>query len=304
MSIFKHIPDGYRLRCNRYNAKGKNKCTHKINVPLPGNAFKIAHDPLDSVQTNGLATAFSWNKMRFSKDTVSIVAYLSVMHSIPAPQIADIMNQLFNLTISHDTVTRWSHKIALNLHNNLGPLSVNASNQSHLFVDETRFAVRGNKRWLWAGKDSRFDSIQTWFISPRRATNYARSTFNIAFSHSPSLKSAHVVTDGLHSYPSALGDLGYNIDEKHIRNVGFEGHTSNSINNNRIERLWSDFKTAAAAFRGFKSELGLFCFVTSRTYRHNYFTPNSRLNGKTPAQAAGKKLPYCHNTLKLLLKFL
>jgi hypothetical protein len=32
--------------------------------------------------------------------------------------------------------------------------------------------------------------------------------------------------------------------------------------------------------------------------------PNKRLGGKTPAQAVGKKLPYCHDMLKLMMKFI
>jgi hypothetical protein len=76
------------------------------------------------------------------------------------------------------------------------------------------------------------------------------------------------------------------------------------VNNNRLERQWSDLKTAARPFRGFKREMGIRSFVASRVYRHNYFMPNKRLNGKTLAQAVGKKLPYCHDKLKLMMKFL
>lgn len=304
MSIFKHLSDGYRLRCNRYNANGKRKCTHKVNVPLPGRAFKIADDPLQAINLDKIAVPFCWNKMHFSKDTLSIVAYLVVLHAIPAPQISDIMKALFGMDISHDTITRWAHKISLNLHQNLGPLQVPYSPHKRLFTDETQFHVRGNKRWVWAGKDSKFDSIQTWFLSPKRCTEYARSALNIAFTNSPSLWKANVVTDGLHSYPCALDDLGYETEKRHIRYVGWDWDPIKRVNNNRLERQWSDFKTAAAAYRGFKSDLGLWCFITARTYRHNYFMPNKRLDGKTPAQTAGKKLPYCHNLWKLMLKFL
>lgn len=304
MSIFKHLSDGYRLRCNRYNAKGKNKCAHKLNVPFPGRAFKIAHDPQQAINVDHLATAFSWNKMNFSKQTVAIIAYLVVFHAIPAPQIVQIARVLFGLEISHDTITRWSHKIALNLHQNLGHITVPYSPHKRLFTDETLFRVKGRKRWIWAGKDSKFDSIQTWFLSPGRSTEYARSTLNIAFNNSPSLWKANVVTDGLHSYPSALDDLGYETEKRHIRYVGWDWDPVKKINNNRLERQWSDFKTAAAGYRGFKSDLGLWAFVTARAYRHNYFMPNKRLDGKTPAQAAGKKLPYCHDLWKLMLKFL
>lgn len=209
MTIFKHLSDGFRLRCNRHNAKGNKKCTHKINVPFPGRAFKIAKDPLEAIDVNDLAVPFCWNKMDFSRDTVAIVAFLAVTCAIPSPQTVMIMQQLFNVQISHDTVTRWRHKAVLNIHKNLGPLRVPYSRHKRLFTDETQFKTQGLKRWVWAGKESKFDSIQTFFISPRRCTEFARSTLNIAFENSPALRQANVVTDGLHSYPCALDDLGY-----------------------------------------------------------------------------------------------
>lgn len=304
MSIFKHLSDGYRLRCNRHNAQGKRKCSHKINVPFPGRAFKIARDSLEAIKVDKLAIPFSWNKMAFSKETVSIVTYLTIFHAITAPQVAEIMAQLFALAISHDTITRWTHKGALNLHKNLGPIQVSYSPNKRLFIDETQFRMNGQKRWVWAGKDSKHDSIQTFFISPRRSTEYARNTLNIAFENSPSLRKANVITDGLHSYPCALDDLGYETEKRHIRYIGWGWNPIKEVNNNRLERQWSDLKTASRAYRGFKSDLGLWCFVTARVYRHNYFVPNKRLGGKTPAQSVGKKLPYCHDKLKLMMKFL
>jgi len=304
MTIFKHLSDGYRFRCNRHNAKGDKKCAHKINIPFPGKAFKIAKDPIEAIKAGKLAIPFYWSKMDFSKETVSIVAYLTVIHAIPAPQVVQIMMQLYNLKISHDSVTRWTHKAALNLHKNLGSLQVPYSPHKRLFTDETQFRVRGRKRWVWAGKESKFDSIQTFFISPRRSTEYARSTLNIAFENSPSLRKANVVTDGLHSYPCALDDLKYETEKRHIRYVGWDWDPLKRVNNNRLERQWSDLKTAAKGYRGFKSDRGLWCFVAARFYRHNYFIPNKRLGGETPAEAVGKKLPYCHDKLKLMMKFL
>ena len=149
-------------------------------------------------------------------------------------------------------------------------------------------------------KESKFDSEQSWFISPRRSTEYARSNFNIAFTASPCLKNIQALTDGLWSYGSALADLGFNVDKRHKVYHGFFERP----NNNRRERSWSTLKINARRYRGFKSDLGLWSFVTLQVYLHNYFKPNTRLNGPTPAEASGAKLPYCHSYWKLFLKFL
>lgn len=300
MSIFKFLSDGYRLRCNNHIHKGKRHCNHKINVPLPGKSFKIAKDPLECIET-ALAVKFFWPKMCFSNSSVSLALYFAVFMAIPATEVSKIMRDVFGLNISHDTITRWTHKAALNVHKNLGLLSVpKARGRRRTLTDETVFWVRGNKRWVWMTKDSKFDAEQSWFISGRRSTEYARSNFNIAFTASPALKNVQALTDGLSSYGSALGDLAFAADKHRVYHGFFE-----KPNNNRRERSWSTLKVDARPYRGFKSDLGLWSFVALQGYYlHNYFKPNTRLSGLTPAEAAGAKLPYCHSHWKLFLKFL
>lgn len=299
MHIFKFLTDGYRLRCNNHIHKGKKHCAHKMNVPFPGKQFKIAKDPIESIQVN-LATKFNWNKMIFTKATVAYALYFAVFRTMPATEVSITMHQIFNIQISHDTITRWTHKAALNIHKNLGLLHTpKVHGRRRTLTDETVFWVRGHKRWVWMTKESRFDSEQSWLISPKRSTEYARSTFNIAFNASPALKTISAVTDGLWSYQSALGDLNFNSDKHKVYHGFFD-----TINNNRRERTWSDYKVKARPYRGFKSDLGLWSFITLQAYNHNYFKPNYRLNGLTPAEACGTKLPYCHSKWKLFLKFL
>jgi transposase-like protein len=300
MSIFKQLSDGYRLRCNRHNASGKTRCTHKIKLPFPGFQLHRASDPLAAIAFN-LPIPFSYSKMHYAKETVSLALYLSIFIAIPATQVSRILSDLCNLHPAHDTITRWTHKGVVGLHKHLGPLSVPYSPRKKLYADETQFKQHGHKRWLWLTKESRFDSLQSWFLSPRRATEYARSTFTIAFQHSPTLKNATIITDGLWSYPCALADLDFAVVKNHYRYLGFFEDPLH--NNNRLERHWSTLKVKARPFRGFKSERGLWCFITGQIYLHNYFQPNNRLQGLTPAEAAGVKLPYCHSRWKLLTKF-
>lgn len=300
MSIFKFLSDGYRLRCNNHIHKDHRYCNHKINVPFPGQSLKTANDPIQCIESK-IAVQFHWTKMDFSNSTVSLAIYFAVFKSLPATDVASIMKELFNIDISHDTITRWSHKSALNIHRNLGPLSTpKVRGRRRSLTDETVFWVRGKKRWVWMTKESRFDSEQSWLVSPRRSTEYARSTFNIAFTNSPALKTISAVTDGLWSYGSALGDLDFNVEKFHKIYHGF----FDSPNNNRRERTWSTLKVPARRYRGFKSDLGLFAYITHHVYQHNYFKPNNRLDGKTPAESVGIKLPRCQSKWKLFMKFL
>lgn len=299
MAIFKHLSDGYRLRCNHHIYKDNRHCAHKVNIPFPGKSFNIAKDPIQAI-SNQIASTFTWSKMDFSNPAVSLVLYFAVFKSLPATEVSEIMQTLYQINISHDTVTRWTHKSALCIHKNLGPLSTPNTPRRRSFTDETVFWVRGQKRWVWLTRESRFDSDQAWFLSPRRSTEYARNTFNIAFTASPHLKNAPAITDGLWSYGSALPDLGFDTKRLHKVYKGFFETT----NNNRLERRWSTLKVKARRYRGFKSDLGLWAFVTHQVYLHNYFQPNQRLDGKTPAEATGVKLPYCLSKWKLFCRFI
>lgn len=300
MSIFKHLSDCYRLRCNNHIHKDNRHCHHKLNIPLPGKSFNIASDPIESI-ANQITSAFTWSKMDFSDSTVSLVLYFAVFKSLPATEVSEIMQTIYNITISHDTITRWTHKSAISIHQHLKPLSTpKTPGRRRTFTDETVFWVRGQKRWVWLTRESRFDSDQAWFISPKRSTEYARNTFNICFTNSPHLKGATAITDGLWSYQSALPDLGFDTARFHKVYKGF----FETINNNRIERRWSTLKVKARRYRGFKSQLGLWAFITHQVYLHNYFQPNHRLDDKTPAEAAGVKLPYCLSKWKLFCRFI
>lgn len=108
----------------------------------------------------------------------------------------------------------------------------------------------------------------------------------MAYHHSPHMKNAEILTDGLWSYTSALGDLGVDDHCRRVYKSFFE-----QPNNNRLERKRSNFKTRARLFRGFKSDLGLETFALSQIVYHNAFKPSDRLGGQTPLQAIGATLP-------------
>jgi len=215
--------------------------------------------------------------MDYSKQTISLALFFMVFCSLDASLTAFILANLFGVSPSHDSLNRWRIKAAIKIHNNLGPLPIQETNEVH--TDETVFKANGSKKWLWFIKEYRYDSIQSWLFSPRRATQFARSLLARAYKTSPCISQAKIISDGLWSYGSAIGDLKDFSLDNHIVYKDFK----EQINNNRLERHWSTLKTPAKRFRGFKSILGLWSYVTLSVYYHNYFKPNIRLRGLTPA---------------------
>jgi transposase-like protein len=304
MSIFKRLPDALRFRCNRYRLKGPKRCTHKINLPLPGrSSFELVTDPKQIRLIQGkVQTVFHWNKMNFSSASVALALYFSFFRAMPAPSVVATLRDMFNIHLSHDTVTRWAHKAAFLLADKCAKLCVlpkKRGRKPRLLADETQFKRRGQKRWSWLAYVPRYDAYLGHNLSARRDTQAARDTFAMTFSASPALKNTDILTDGLWSYGSALGDLGVSPDRHLVYHSFFE-----EPNNNRLERKWSNFKTRARPFRGFKSDLGLCAFLESQIVYHNFFKPSVPLHGQTPAQALGVSLPNAPNDWMRLSRLL
>jgi len=304
MSIFKHLSDALRFRCNRHNAKGERRCTHKVNIPLPGNkSFDLVVDPKNIRLIRGkVQRVFHWNRMKFSSSTVALALYFSFFRAMPAPAVVDTLRDLYQVKVSHDTITRWSHKAAFLLADKCGQLTVipkKRGRKPRLLADETQFKCMGRKRWFWLVYVPRYDAYLGHNLSARRDTQAARDTFAMTYHASPQMRKAEVLTDGLWSYIGALRDLGVD-SKKHLVYKSFFQRP----NNNALERKWSNFKTRARPFRGFKSDLGLAAFVEAQIVYHNIFKPSSKLRGITPAKALGIELPKAPSAWMLLSRLL
>jgi len=265
MGIFKHLSDALRFRCNRHNRKDEKHCAHKINIPLPGKeSFDLVTDPKHIRLIDGkIQPLFHWNRMKFSSATVAIVLYFHIFRAMNAPEVVRTLCDLYQINISHDTVTRWGHKAAFLLANNCEKLTMpqkKCGRKPRMYVDESQFKVRGKKRWFWLAYVKKFDFHLAYNVSARRNTQAARDLFAMAFQNSPHMRKSEILTAGLWSYTSALGDL--NIEpNKHIVYKSF----FENPNNNALERQWSDVKVRARPFRGFKSDLGLCTFIQNQT---------------------------------------
>jgi transposase-like protein len=289
MGIFKILSDGWRFRCNRYRAPGDRHCAHKINLPRSGqSSFDSVVNPQQIRLIAGqVQTVFCWSRMRFSPTTVALALYFSFLRALPAPSVVATLQDLFRIQVSHDTITRWSHKAAFLLADKW-PLTLPppVGRKPRLLADETQFRCRGHKRWFWLTYLPRYDLYLGHNLSARRDTQAARDALAMTYHRYPQLKRSPILTDGLWSYASALGDLQIPARAHRVYLSFFE-----EPNNNSLERKWSNFKTRARPFRGFKSDLGLAAFVQAQILYHNLFKPSGRLQGQTPAQALGLALP-------------
>ena len=305
MYIFKRLRDVLRFRCSRHQEKGKSRCSHKTNLALDGTRnFKRVSRPLEIEILQGkIDAAFHWNKMKFAKATVVLAVYYTLVEAMPAPHVVRTLWNLHHVKVSHDTITRWHHKAAFHLSAKtatLAEIPKKKGRKPRLYADETERKVRGKKRWFWMSYCRKYDLILGRNLTEHRSTKCARDLLSMTQALAPSLAAAELLTDGLASYPAAMGDLDWS-DDKHIRYLSF----FESPNNNALERKWSNFHVRAKAFRGFKSDVGQMAFIEGQIFYHNCLKPSVALGGEvTPYQFLHAPLPKHETQIELIARLL
>jgi len=304
MYVFKHLSDATRFRCSNYKAPGRKKCSHKLNLPLGSKTnFTLITQP-DNIEliAGKINPTFHWNKMKFPPATVALAMYFTICEGNPAPQVAKILFNVYSVKVSHDTITRWHHKAGFLFSaktKGLAEIPKKPGRKPRLFADETELNGSEAKRWFWMSYCRKYDLMLGRNLTAHRDTKSARDLLAMTQELAPGLKLSPLLTDGLWSYPAAMGDL--NIDlSKHIRYISF----FESPNNNALERKWSNFKNRARPFRGFKSDVGKMAYIEGQIFYHNCLKPSVYLGGITPYQNLNAPLPEYKTQLDLIFKLL
>lgn len=304
MVVFRHLSDATRFRCENKNKNTGKKCYFKLNMPLGNNkSFRLITNPEEIELIKGkISPQFHWNKMKFPPMTVAIVIYYAICEGLAATQISKILRNIYNINISHDTITRWHHKAAFILSaktRKLLKVPQKPGRRPRVHADETELNGSKDKRWFWMSYCRKYDLMLGRNLTKTRETKCARNLLAMTAELAPSLKNAQLVTDGLWSYPAAMGDLNLNL-EKHLRYVGL----FQSPNNNSLERKWSNFKNRARVYRGIKSDVGKVAYIEGQIFYHNCVKPSVQLKGKTPYENLQIKLPNHESEIQLIYKLL
>lgn len=305
MDIFKKLREVLRFRCRNYKVKGPGRCKHKTNLALDGtrNFPRVSRPEEIELLQGKIDDAFHWNRMDFAKPTVVLAVYYTIVEAMPAPQVVRTLWNVHRVKVSHDSITRWHHKAAFHLSAktaSLAEIPVKKGRKPRLYADETERKVAGEKRWFWLSYCRKYDLMIGRNLTERRSTKSARDLLSMTQELAPALAKSELLTDGLASYPAAMGDLDWD-DGKHIRYLSF----FESPNNNALERKWSNFHVRAKPFRGFKSDAGQMAFIEGQVFYHNCLKPSVALGGQvTPYQYLNARLPKHETPLELIAALL
>lgn len=206
-------------------------------------------------------------------------------------KIQDHLWQFYNMRISHMTIQRWIRKFMQLANQHAKAMMPKVSGLWH--ADEQMIRNNGGFLWVWNCMDSQTRFLLANNVTEGRDIDEARQVFSKAKECGTA---DIVVTDGLHSYNTAIKK---ELNAEHIK---ADGLTSPKKNNNLIERFHGSFRERDKVMRGFKGkDNAQFLADANQTY-YNFVRPHQSLAGLTPAQMAGIRIGKEKNRWISLLK--
>jgi len=201
--------------------------------------------------------------------------------------ISLLLLRLFNIKLSHVTVSKWCVKFAPIFNKlNLSFLPLMDFNSDEWHADETVIKIRGLKHYLWFVIDSETRFVLGFYLGDRSATSAHAMMSNVKHLGKPRA----VVTDNWDAYNIAVKS--HLPDSLHIHVEDF----NDDIPNNLIESFNKTFKAWYKTKCGFDSYRNAHSMISVFLYFYNYLRPHGSLSYLTPAQVAGLRYnPYPKN---------
>lgn len=258
------------------------KCNHSFFAPKPTVI-------LPPSMSNFIGKS-NFKRMRHSTHLVVTALTMFYIGKNSFRNIALMLNFLYNIHISHVTISDWCKKFAPIFHSKMISLMPSMNFDSDEWhADETVIKIKGKKYYIWFIIDSETRFVLGFHLSPHRDSPQAFCLFDsVKNLGNPNT----LVTDRYSAYKiPAKAVLGVN----HIRVESFK----DDISNNLIEAFNKTFKAWYKTKQGFNSFESANNLIMMFVFFYNFIRPHSSLSYLTPAQVAGCK--YSEKEQKSLL---
>jgi transposase-like protein len=258
----------------------------------PG-AFKIRYiyrefhydfKPVD--RTSPVIPKVDLSKIRASKHTLGLILTFHINYGLSARKTAAMMKDVFNVSVSHQTVLNYSDAVAKIVKPFVDHYPYDLS---HSFCgDETYIRVGGTWHYLFFFFDTVKKIILSYRVSAKRDTLAAIKAFNdvlLKFKEIPN--DLTFVVDGNPIYLLAqhfFAQHGIHFDINQVIGLTNEDPVSEEYRPLKqvIERLNRTFKGNYRPTNGFGSQEGSVSFAILFVAYFNFLRPHATLEGKTP----------------------
>lgn len=244
--------------------------------------FVVKSTTIAAPSMSSLAGRVDFKRMRHPAHIIITSLSMFYLGKNSFRNIALILRVIFNVKVSHTTISNWCKSFAPMFDNiRLELISSLDLNSDEWHVDETVVKIKGVKYYIWFLVDSETRFVIGFHLSPHRDSPQA---FSLLDSAKDLGQPQAIVSDRYAAYKIPVKSI-FNA-AKHIRVESFK----DDISNNLIESFNHQFKAWYKTKQGFNSFLSANNLISTFVFFYNLVRPHSSLNGLTPAQVAGLNL--------------
>ena len=211
--------------------------------------------------------------------------------------IADHLNQQYGFKITHVTVVRWVRKYVAIINRYVNAMKPKVSGTWH--VDEMRIKSKGRTRNLWNLMDHKTRYLIAVQVTARKDTREAKRLLSKGM-RSVAQSRLQLISDGLPSYSSAVGQINEEQRRVHVTHVADRGFLKR-CSNNRLERYNGTVRARLKTMAGFGSDRASRAFAEGFKSYYNCIRRHTKL-GVTPSEAARTWRSKEHNRWRSLIR--
>ena len=281
---------------HRLNAISQLNPAEKILQKTKSSQFKLCYayreylfQAADLVYPGPLKPTVDLRRIHNSQNILGLILSFYVSFAISARKTALILQQVFNIRVSYQTVLNYAEAAAYHCHQfNLkykGPINDTSAG------DETYIKILGEWAYVFLFISSKNLVLSAYHLAHSRETKPAIIAMTEAIRTAHPQQHITLISDGNPSYPSGIHFMNQNRPpelpriEHHavigLQNLDKESETYRAFKQ-LIERLNRTFKFHVRPASGFKSDNGAFSLVVLFATHYNFLRPHISLDYKTP----------------------
>ena len=227
-------------------------------------------------------------KIHNSQTILGLILTFYVSFANSARKTALILNMVFNIHISHQTVLNYAEAAshyahAFNLNHKGAVDDIQAG-------DETYVKIKGKYQYLFFFISTKKRSITSYHLADTRGTLPATTAMVEALRTVKENQTATFISDGNPSYPAGIHFINLKLPQEqkvlHKKVIGLQNLDSESEEfrpfKQIVERLNRTFKYHVRPANGFNSVNGAFALTTLFVSFYNFLRPHSSLHYQPP----------------------
>lgn len=229
----------------------------------------------------------SLNRIHNDINIVGLILTLHISYAITARKTAHMLNNIWRIPISHQTVLNYANAAAHYCH------KFNQDNKGHIdhisAGDETYVKVKGIWHYAWFFICSVSKKIAAYHFSDNRGAKAAITTMLETVRTSKPNQEITLVTDGNPSYMAGLHFINRYNDKLKVtlkKVIGLQNLDDESeqyrVYKQMIERFNRTYKYHVAAQNGFGNISGAVAKLVLFVTHYNFLRPHKALRYKTP----------------------